>query len=83
MRAKTYYTPLTVETARALGELAENHAEPEVCSHLRVYSEDRALLAWHDVVNDPVYLDGTVDEERVFAFCHKLGTTFERGVPPL
>jgi hypothetical protein len=83
MRVKTSFTPLTHETAEGLADLAEHHAEPEVCSHLRVYSDGDAVLAWHDIVDDPVYINGSVDENRIRAFCNKLGTTYEGGVEPL
>lgn len=83
MSAKTYYMPVTLKDMQGLAELAEHHAEPEICDHLRVYCNDKAVLAWHDIIDDPLDIDDSIDEARVIAFCNELGTTYEGGVEPI
>jgi len=83
MRTKTYYMPVTPENLQGLAELAEHHAEAEICDHLRVYFNDKAVLAWHDIIDDPLDIADQVDESRIRAFTEQLGTTYEDGVEPI
>lgn len=83
MRQKLYYVPATHENLQGLADLAEHHAEPEICDHLRVYYEGKAILAWHDIIDDPMDIDSQVDESSVNAFSKELGTTYESGVKPI
>ena len=83
MRPKLYYIPVTRENLQRLGDLAEHHAEPEICDHLRVYNKGRAILAWHDIMDDPIDIDNQIDESSVNAFSKELGTTYESGVKPI
>ena len=83
MRAKTYFMPVTLENLHGLAELAEHHAEPEICDHLRVYFNDKAVLAWHDISDDPLDIGDQIDESRIRAFTDELDTTYEGGVEPI
>ncbi|HEY9503575.1 MAG TPA: hypothetical protein VIR01_18195, partial [Pyrinomonadaceae bacterium] len=65
MRSKEFFMPITGENAQGLARLSENHADPEVCDHLRVYEGNRLILSWHDVPFDPVYFGSEVAEARV------------------
>jgi hypothetical protein len=76
MRSKVFFMPITRESAQGLARLSENHAEPEVCDHLRVYEGNRLILSWHDVPFDPVYFASEVAEERVRRFSTSLGCRY-------
>jgi hypothetical protein len=76
MRSKEFFMPITGENAQGLARLSENHADPEVCSHLRVYQGNRLILSWHDVPSDPVYFGSEVAEARVRKFSASLGCRY-------
>jgi hypothetical protein len=55
-RPKSFHLPLTRANLAGLRELAENHAEPEICDHLVVYRGDRLLLEAYDAGNNTVWV---------------------------
>lgn len=69
MRPKIFYMPITEENLQDLASLSEKHAEPEVCSHLRVYRNGRVILSWHDLPFDPFYVSNEIDETVLKTFC--------------
>src|SRR5688572_6707730 len=46
MRSKIFYMPVSEENLEGLASLSERYAEPEICSHLRVYRNDKIILSW-------------------------------------
>ncbi len=78
MRPKIFYTPVTEDTCHTLAAFSQNHAEPEVCSHLRVYRCDKIILSWHDIPVDPFYVAAEISENRLRQFCAALGSAFVR-----
>ena len=76
MRSKVFFMPITGESAQGLARLSEKHADPEVCSHLRVYDGNRLILSWHDVPFDPVYFGSEVAEARVRKLSASLGCRY-------
>src|SRR3990172_378340 len=62
MREKVFFMPITSRNLRGLADLTEVHAEPEVCSNLRVYDGKRIILSWHDLPSDPIYVTKAIDE---------------------
>ena len=73
LRPKTFYTPITTENLRGLADLSERHNELEVCGHLRVYSNNRIVLSWHDLPSDPIYVSDQFDEIKLKRVCDLLG----------
>jgi len=55
--SKVFYTPVSETNLCQLAVLSDNYAEPEVASALRVYSDGRIVLSWHDLPDDPIYID--------------------------
>jgi hypothetical protein len=56
-----------------LCEAAPNHAEPEICSHLHVYTDGEPLLQWFDAFVDPLLISKVVGRDRVEQFCSESG----------
>ena len=77
MRPKVYFMPITAENLHGLATLASVHAEPEVCSHLRVYRDETIILSWHDLPSDPFYVATEIDETTIMRFCNALGCRYE------
>jgi hypothetical protein len=76
LRSTILYTPVAEDTCSALAAICQNHAEMEVCSHLRVYRNDQIILSWHDLPVDPFYLAAEIDEDRLRQFCTALGNEY-------
>jgi hypothetical protein len=76
MRSKVFFMPITGESAQGLARLSENHADQEVCDHLRVYEGNRLILSWHDVPFDPVYFGSEVAEAIVRKLSASLGCRY-------
>jgi hypothetical protein len=62
MRPKVYFMRITEENLQGLASLSTAHAEPEVCSHLRVYRDETIILSWHDLPGDAFYVASTINE---------------------
>jgi len=76
MRPKIFYIPITEENLQGLASLSERYAEPEVCSHLRVYRNGKIILSWHDLPSDPFYVVKEIDEAALRMFCSNLGCEY-------
>ncbi|HEY0077558.1 MAG TPA: hypothetical protein VGB73_02860 [Pyrinomonadaceae bacterium] len=76
MRPKIFYMPITEENLQGFAALSERYAEPEVCSHLRVYRNDKIILSWHDLPSDPFYVANEIDEAALRKFCSALGCEY-------
>jgi hypothetical protein len=72
MRPKVFFMPITAENLQGLASLSSVHAEPEVCSHLRVYRDEAIILSWHDLPGDPFYVASAIDEAALRKFCEAL-----------
>jgi hypothetical protein len=55
-RSAQFHLPLEEEVVDGLCELADRHAEPEVCDHIVVYSHHGVLMAAYDAGTDDVWL---------------------------
>ncbi|HYE73268.1 MAG TPA: hypothetical protein VEF04_08055 [Blastocatellia bacterium] len=77
LRAKIFYMPITEENIQGLADLSDGYAEPEVCSHLRVYWKRKVILSWHDLPTDPLYVLSELDESALQKFCEVLGCKYE------
>jgi len=73
-----YHIPLTRDNAEALADLAENHAEPEVCDHLHVYKHETMLMEGHDWYDGEFYVTGQMPEDTIRGFCESVGCRYER-----
>jgi hypothetical protein len=76
LRPKIFYMPITEENLRGFAALTEGYAEPEVCSHLRIYRDDRIILSWHDLPSDPIYMVKEFGEVVLKEFCERLGCEY-------
>jgi len=56
-----------------LSEAAARHAEPEICSHLHIYSGPEPLVNWFDAFLDPICMSKTIARARVEEFCRDAG----------
>lgn len=56
-----------------LSEVAANHAEPEICTHLHFYREAEPLLQWFDAFDDPLLVSKAIPRETVERFCTEVG----------
>jgi len=76
------YMRLTGNDAEVLAEITTHYAGPEVCMSLVVYKGDHVLMDCHDAgCEDGIpFVAGTVDEERVKAFCETVGLSYSRYV---
>lgn len=81
-RPAVYHVPCDEQTLSGIVELAEKHAEPEMCDHLYVYKDQRVLLTWNDVFSDPLYISKKVPEDKVKVFCQALGCSYKDGSVP-
>ena len=72
-----FYMPINESNLRGFAALTERYAEPEVCSHLRVYRDNRILLSWHDLPVDPIYVVKEYDEDLLKEFCERCKITAE------
>jgi len=76
MRPKIFFMPITSENVRDLADLTEVHAEPEVCSNLQVYDDEKIILSWHDLPFDSLFVVSTIDEAAVRKFSEALGCEY-------
>lgn len=72
-RPKTYHLPLTGSNLSQLRELAERHAEPEICDHLVVYRGDEVLVSAYDAGSSHVYVSRDLPPETVEGLRRRLG----------
>ena len=75
-RPKVFFMPITAENLHGLAVLSTEHAEPEVCSHIRIYRDETIILSWHDLPTDPFYVTSAIDEATLRKFCDALGCKY-------
>lgn len=82
-RSEVFHVPATECLLARLVNMADRHAEPEICDHLYVYRDDTVLLSWHDFP-DPecAMISDLLDEERVIRFCEAIGCECRREANP-
>lgn len=73
-RPKMYHLPITRSNLEQLRELADRHAEHEICDHLVVYRGDQVLLAAYDAGFGPVYVSCDLPSETIEDLRSRLGT---------
>lgn len=68
-----------------LGELAEQHAGPEICDNFHVYAFAAPLLQWFDAFDDPIRVSKRVPVQRIQRLCKELGVQYREcaAVDPL
>ena len=69
-----FHLPLSGTNLGDLRELAERHAEPEVCDHLVVYREGEVLLWAHDAGSGDVMVSRKLPDEAVSGLEDSLGS---------
>lgn len=77
-RPKVYHAPADKAFLEELAEQAKNYAEPEICFHLHVYKNDEILIEGYDFDDrhTPFYVSKRIPEEKLGAFCARLGLTY-------
>jgi hypothetical protein len=73
-REQTYLLPLTKADLEAFRELAERHAEPEICTHLVVYREEQVLLTAYDAFDGDVFVTDDLPADTIDALRRRLLT---------
>ena len=81
-RPTVYHVPCDEQTLSGIMELAEKHAEPEICDHIYVYKGQEVLFEWNDAFSQPIYISKKVPEEKVKVFCEALGCSYKDGSVP-
>jgi len=74
-KPRRHRVPISASVLATLAQIAERHAEPEICYHLHAYARERAVLVWYDAfsADAPAFVAPDVDSERVRAFAGALG----------
>ena len=76
LRPKIFFMPITADSLHGLASLSKSFAEPEVCSHLRIYHDETIILSWHDLPTDPFYVTTTISEVALRRFCDAIGSQY-------
>lgn len=76
MRPELFFMPITADALSGLASLSNVYAEPEVCSHLRIYYDETIILSWHDLPTDPFYVSSAISEAALRKFCDALGSQY-------
>jgi len=76
--AKAFHLSLDGNNMSQLRELAEHHAEPEICDHLGVYRGDNLLLWAPDAGDGDVELARSLPGEVLRKLEHSLGNSLEK-----
>jgi len=80
-KPKVFHIPATSENLKAIAAFLEQHAQPEVCDHVHVYSEGKVLLWWHDALfRDPFLVSKTIPEQELRTFCETLELNYKEFV---
>jgi hypothetical protein len=77
-KPRFYHIPVQQPIMEKIAELAQGHAWPEICDHLRIHDGNRLLLHWFDFPTDPLYIAGTVAERDIIALSDILNSTYKR-----
>jgi hypothetical protein len=64
-RPRSFHIPTRRPLLRSLRELADRHAEPEICAHLVVYRDDQVLLSAYDAGSETVWVRRDLPEETI------------------
>ena len=72
------HLPVDATTMGDVAHLANELAEPELCTHLVAYRDADALVVGYDVFTQPLLLAPSLGEPAVAAFCERLGATYAR-----
>ncbi len=75
-RPRVYHVPATPENLRCLADISEHCAEPEVAIHFHVYRDRQVLLQWYDAFADPMCISKGIPEDKIRAFCERLGIEY-------
>ncbi len=76
---RIYHVSLTHEVIEQLVDFFSSLSSHEICDHLHAHAEGEVLFQWHDAFsNDPLLLSSRIPEERIRAFCSKLGCRYEK-----
>jgi hypothetical protein len=73
-RPKIFHLPITPSNLQQFRELADRHAEPEICDHLVVYRGDQVYLAAYDAGFGHVYVSRDLPPETIENLRDRLGT---------
>jgi hypothetical protein len=65
-------------TMGALAEQASQCCRPTLATHIQVFAEGSIVLCWHDFPFDPMYVTDKILDEKVHAFCARLGVRPQR-----
>ena len=76
--SKKFHCRATLEFWTAVSQLAQRHAEPELCDHLFLYAEKQVILEWPDAFANTMWLSPLIEETRVAAFSKHLELRFRR-----
>jgi hypothetical protein len=74
----TFHIPLTEFNITELATLSDRVAAPELAIHIHVYEPGRVILEWHDALDNPILIDGRVDESTVSEFARTIGFTYTK-----
>jgi hypothetical protein len=74
-RCEVFHIPLTESAIEELALIAERIAHPELAIHTHVYKPGQMILEWHDAFDNPMLVDGRVDEYLVTEFARAIGFT--------
>jgi len=79
-RPQFFHIRISSETMSELAQVAEKHAQPEICIHLHAYQKDRVLLEWHDAFSQEFRISKEISEQRVIEFCKQLNGIYKEAV---
>ena len=77
-RPHIHTVPITRQNMAKLAAVEEQHPAPVGAFHLHVYLGSEMLLSSYDAFLDPFTVSFVVPEERVRAFSHALGCSYEK-----
>jgi len=77
-RPKMFHVPGTHAILKALAEIMEHHAEPELAVHFHVYRQGVVLLEWHDAFSQPMLITSDISEDNVRKLADRMGTKYKR-----
>lgn len=76
-RPKCFHMIVTLDNLEGLAHLMEKHATAEASIHLHVYKYKKVILQWYDAFFDPFFISKEIPEDKVRAFCERLGVSYK------
>ncbi len=73
-----HHLPADAVTLGDVARLAQDLAEPELCTHVVAYREQDALVVGYDAFTQPLLLAPSLGDAAVATFCANLGATYAR-----